>query len=159
MNSIGRILFVMLLTVMLAFGGAAPASAQRVGFPTEVGTSSVRSIDILRLRRLGFEAELGDGVRGIEMAVTRAARRWQAQDSQEETMPASSSSGRRRVGAVGARAIGTVLFGWLLSRGPTASSESTSQPWTERDEFTSFGFFAGAVTLMGAGAVVLLAGS
>jgi len=63
------------------------------------------------------------------------------------------------VGAATSLLLGMGLFGLLLSRGPATSADGTSKSRTERNELTDFAIFGGAVTFIGAGTVILLAGS
>ena len=154
MSTLGRSCFTTLLSVLLAFGSTSAVFAQSVSF-SKVDTDPLKSLDLGRVRRLAYEDEFGDSVPRINLTMAKAARWRPAQDSQEGTVPARSSSARRVVGA----ATSLLLGGFLLSRGPATSADGTSKSRTERNELTDFAIFGGAVTFIGAGAVILLAGS
>jgi len=158
MSTLGRSCFTTLLSVLLAFGSTSTVFAQSVSF-SQVDTDPLKSLDLGRVRRLAYEDEFGDSVPRINLTMAKAARWRPAQDSQEGTVPARSSSARRVVGAATSLLLGVGLFGFLLSRGPATSADGTSKSRTERNELTDFAIFGGAVTFIGAGAVILLAGS
>ena len=158
MTTLGRNCFTILLSVLLAFGSTTTVFAQSVSF-SKVDTDPLKSLDLGRVRRLAYEDDPGNSVRRINLTMARAARWRPAQDSQEGTVPARSSSARRVVGAATSLLLGMGLFGLLLSRGPATSADGTSKARTERNELTDFAIFGGAVTFIGAGAVILLAGS
>ena len=158
MSTLGRNCFTTLLSVLLAFGSTATVFTQSVSF-SKVDTDPFEALDLGRVRRLAAEDDLGDRVPRIDLTMVRATRWRPAQDSQESTVPAQSSSTRRVVGAATSLLLGMGLFGLLLSRGPTTNTDGTSKSRTERNELTDFAIFGGAVTFIGAGTVMLLAGS
>jgi len=158
MIRIGLSCLATLLSVLLAFGSTATVFAQSVSV-SKVDTDPLKSLDLDRVRRLAYEDEFADSVPRINLTMARAVRWRPAQDSQEGTVPARSSSARRVVGAATSLLLGMGLFGLLLSRGPATSADGTSKFRTERNELTDFAIFGGAVTFIGAGTVMLLAGS
>ena len=159
MSTFGRNCFITLLSVLLAFGSTATVFTQSVSF-SKVDTDPFEALDLGRVRRLASEDDFGDRVPRIDLTMVRATRWRPAQDSQESTVPpAQSSSTRRVVGAATSLLLGMGLFGLLLSRGPTTNTDGTSKSRTERNELTDFAIFGGAVTFIGAGTVMLLAGS
>ena len=158
MSTFGRSCLTTLLSVLLAFGSTATVFTQSVSF-SKVDTDTFEALDLGRVRRLAAEDDFGDRVPRIDLTMVRATRWRPAQDLQEGTVPAQSSSTRRVVGAATSLLLGMGLFGLLLSRGPTTSTDGTSKSRTERNELTDFAIFGGAVTFIGAGTVMLLAGS
>jgi|TARA_B100001964_G_scaffold65263_1_gene74347 hypothetical protein len=158
MSTLGRNCFTTLLSVLLTFGSTATVFTQSVSF-SKGATGPFEALDLGRVRRLASEDDFRDRVPRIDLTMVRAARWRPAQDSQEDTVPAQSSSTRRVVGAATSLLLGMGLFGLLLSRGPTTNTDGTSTSRTERNEVTDFAIFGGAVTLLGAGTVMLLAGS
>ena len=80
----------------------------------------------------------------------------QDQDTEQEAevVPAGVS----KAGAIGALLTGVGLFGYFLSRGPTKLDDEL-QLRGERSEMVDFTIFAGAVTLIGTGVVMLVSGS
>ena len=60
--------------------------------------------------------------------------------------------------AIVAMVVGVGLFGFFLTRGPEKIDEMIELRG-ERSEIADFTLFAGAVTLIGTGAVMLIAGS
>ena len=96
--------------MLLAFGSTTTIFAQSVSF-SKVDTDPLKSLDIGRVRRLAYEDDPGYSVRRINLTMARAARWRPAQDSQEGTVPARSSSARRVVGAATSLLLGLGLFG------------------------------------------------
>ena len=125
MSTLGRSCFTTLLSVLLAFGSTATVFTQSVSF-SKVDTDPFEALDFGRVRRLASEDDFGDRVPRIDLTMVRATRWRPAQDSQESTVPAQSSSTRRVVGAATSLLLGMGLFGLLLSRGPTTCLLYTS---------------------------------
>ena len=140
---------VLMLSVLVAWGSTAAAQGPLPARAVSLASSS--SADLLRVRRLLAEPAgwVGDA------AAAEAARA--TQDGQDDRPP-PASGGRRKAGAMVALMVGVGLFGFFLTRGPKKIDEMIELRG-ERSEIADFTLFAGAVTLIGTGTVMLLAGS
>ena len=119
------------------------------------GVTPASSADLVRVRRL--LAEPAGWVRdAAAAAAARATPNGQASGADDG--PPSASGGRRKTGAIVALVVGVGLFGFFLTRGPEKIDEMIELRG-ERSEIADFTLFAGAVTLIGTGAVMLIAGS
>ncbi len=120
-----------------------------------LGVTPASSADLVRVRRL--LAEPAGWVR--DAAAAAAARATpNGQESGADNGPPSASGGRRKAGAIVALVVGVGLFGFFLTRGPEKIDEMIELRG-ERSEIADFTLFAGAVTLIGTGAIMLVAGS
>ncbi|MDP6373396.1 MAG: hypothetical protein QF463_14040 [Vicinamibacterales bacterium] len=149
--------------LMVGWAGVVPMSAQRAASPNAGAAVSRGLGSVERVRRLAFAVDRSVGVERIEVVAARAARQ-QAQEA--PPAPAEPPSGGGNGGAVAALVIGAVLFGWLIMRGPPTGIDAEPLPGerepgarVESEEIVDYAIFAGAVTLIGTGAVMLLAGS
>ena len=120
-----------------------------------LGVTPASSADLVRVRRL--LAEPAGWVR--DAAAAAAARATpNGQESGADNGPPSASGGRGKAGAIVALVVGVGLFGFFLTRGPEKIDEMIELRG-ERSEIADFTLFAGAVTLIGTGAIMLVAGS
>ena len=120
-----------------------------------LGVTPSSSVDLVRVRRL--LAEPAGWVR--DAAAAEAARATpNGQASGADDGPPSASGGRGKAGAIVALVVGVGLFGFFLTRGPEKIDEMIELRG-ERSEIADFTLFAAAVTLIGTGAVMLIAGS
>jgi len=162
MISITRRVVAMWVCLMVGWGGTAPVLAQRVASPGS-GAASLSVGSLERVRRLAFSAEPIVKEQRIEVAASRAA----LQQAQDAPAPAAEPpSGGGKGGAIAALIMGAALIGWLIMRGPPTGVDAVPLPderkpgeRVESEEFVDYAIFAGAVTLLGTGAVMLLAGS
>ena len=153
----GRASRVLVLTMsaLVAWGSTAAAQGPLLARVASPGVTFSSRADLLRVRRL-----LTEPAGWVRDAAAAAASR-ATQDGQEpgaDEGPPSASGGRRKAGAMVALAVGLGLFGLFLTRGPKKIDEEIELRG-ERSEIADFTIFAGAVTLIGTGVVMLVAGS
>ena len=148
-------LLVLTLSGLVAWGSTVAAQGPLPARGASAGVTPASSADLVRVRRL--LAEPAGWVR--DAAAAEAARATpNGQASGADDGPPSASGDRRKAGAIVALVVGVGLFGFFLTRGPEKIDE-TIELRGERSEIADFTLFAGAVTLIGTGAVMLIAGS
>ena len=149
-------LLVLTLSGLVAWGSTVAAQGPLPArWASLAGVTPSSSADLVRVRRL--LAEPAGWVR--DAAAAAAARATpNGQESGADDGPPSASGGRRKTGAIVAMVVGVGLFGFFLTRGPEKIDEMIELRG-ERSEIADFTLFAGAVTLIGTGAVMLIAGS
>ncbi len=146
---------VLTLSVLVAWGSTVAAQGPLPARVASAGVTPSSSADLVRVRRL-----LPEPARWVRDAAAAAASRVtpNGQESGADDGPPSVSGGRRKAGAIVAMVVGVGLFGFFLTRGPKKIDEMIELRG-ERSEIADFTVFAGAVTLIGTGAVMLIAGS
>ena len=102
-------------------------------------------------------AVLADAVSSIEWG-ERAGGVWVGRQDQPADQDAVSAGGRSRLGSILVTAAGAALFGYFLARG-SQEVEDQQKARDTKQEIGDFTLFAGAVTLLGTGTVMLLTGS
>lgn len=152
----GRVSRILILTLsaLVAWSSTASAQGPRLVRAASAGEPAWSRADLVRVRRL-----LAEPVGWARHAAVAGASQ-AAQDGQE-TSPDDgppSSAGGRKAGAIVALVAGIGLFGFFLSRGPK-KVDDTIELRGEGDEIADFTILAGAMTLIGAGVLTLMAGS